>query len=330
MTDEVQQGSVESWEIAKNYSSLLGALPSSFTSAVRSLLHDSARTEGQQGNGARFQSQRLFRAPNLGATLFFGCRALRPERFPRGTTPSPLTLTALFTSAELAAFIATVYLFRRARKLCPQDAWAPLEQAGQLQSNLGFIVGESMPSIGAGTGLLVGGIRYVAFATLHMHDQKGAREYQRYLKVRKLTYDPDYEFSRWGCTSAQIGASMLQSFGFGVAFANAYALAFSTYPPLLDESDEEVYRLAIAQLWISTLHTTRTEPQMTHRGQYYPTKEAHAALVRKAEAMCSDEPRFLWLMKGKEDLSEPLAPSSDTEAPHTDDLDGHDDGDLPE
>lgn len=313
MSDESDVDPNEAWDTAKKYAALLGAVPSSFSTLIRSLIGDEDKNNGQLSSSTCSAAVRLFSGPSSRAALYFASRLYRPTAFQSDTAFKVKDLVLLYRPIDLAGLVGCLYLFRRARKRCPDDEWGELAQGMKLGVDLGFLVGTAIPNIGAALGALRGGVRSAAIATFHIHDQKGAKEYRRHLASKNLEFDQDWEVSRWGCSSAQVSSVMVQSLGFGVTFSNALYMSLTlSEAPLasgpLSGCDLLAYRFAITQLWAKAVYETGSEPTIVHRGEFYPVRTALEELVAQVSKIKSGAAEENWLSRGKDDLTAQNAP----------------------
>lgn len=295
----------ESWELARNYSGLLGSVPSPFATTIRMLLLDEKRSAGIMSPVSRFLIVRLLKGPSIKAAVYFSALTFHEERITTLPYVPAEALVALYRPLDLAVVTGMVYLYRRVRKICDKDEFVHINNALERSIEVGGHLGIAIPTIGFAHGLVSGGIQQLALGTFLHHDKKGYVEYRRHLKSKGFTYDESFELARWGCTSAQVGAVLLQALGFGVGLANA----FGGQKASEDAPDEkEAYIFKIAGLWCETLIKTGAPPNIVHKGEFYPAQESLKKLLDKVTVVRNQGSRHSWLSKGKKDVSRTATP----------------------
>src|SRR5690606_3282047 len=106
----VEINTAKSWENALSYSALIGAIPSSFTSTIRSLIVDHLRNNGSLSASSLYQVSRLLRGPSTSAMLYYAAKTFREEELQRLDKIHTKALIKLFGPFDLAAIIAVIYL----------------------------------------------------------------------------------------------------------------------------------------------------------------------------------------------------------------------------
>ena len=308
MSEMTETETPESWEVAINYSALLGTPPSSFSSAIRSLLLDEERNKGQLSPGVRAAVLRLMNSPSMRVSVHFAALELFPQKFAGQSELRSEALIAPFRPFELATLLGLVYLFRRARKLADPEEWA-LVQSGMVRAvELGALVGIAIPKIGFATGMFAGGLHTLALITFHLHDRKGFKEYRRHLKSKALFFDGNYEMQRWGCTSPQVGGLLIQNLGFGMTLARAFAhslihrSSMASGGARASEVTDSHRGFLVAFDWIDSLAKTGQPAETVHDARYYPLQAAREQLLSSVQQLTTGAARVSWLAATKEDL----------------------------
>lgn len=286
---------LEAWQNAQGYAGLFGDIPATFSSVVRSLKVDS--DSGKLSDGSLYLTQRLLRSKAVLSPFYYGVLEFaKYSKIEVGPVPS---LISKIKPIDLSALLATIYLYRRALKVCPQDEWQYISPHLTVEGDLGGRIGYSMPAIGFQTGILTGVLKWFALGSFLLHDKKGFVEYRRLLKQRGNELDFQWEKSRWGCTSSQVAAVFLQSFGFGVDAVSSLVTGLSDAPGEAALKDKGIYRVHITSVWIKSLRTTCSVPDISHRGEFYPDAKDLEQMIQDAQRL-KDQGSSKWLDQDKE------------------------------
>lgn len=301
----------ESWEVARNYASLIGTIPSSFSATVRTLVSDGDKGNETYSAGGRSLALRLLRSPSLFAAVSAAARDFRPGQC--GESPTPKDLIAVFKPSELAVLIAFLYVFRRARKVAPADEWQFLFPLLHRRADLGLAVGSAITTVGVPCALIVGAAQSIAASTLQAHDKAGYKDYRRFLKSKAIDFDGEFELGRWGCTTAQIGATIFQNSGFGVTVADAFVQV--AHGSSLASRDNETQilrtRFTVAKDWIDSLSEEPKHPDHVHDARYYPLKAAAELVLKQAAQLHRSGVISNWLDLSKDEGAEDMEESSE-------------------
>lgn len=293
----------ESWEYSRNYASLLGEIPNSFGSTVRSLVSDHEKNAGALSAGTRFLAARLIRSQSLKASFYYAAQTFKPDVIAQKDSISDKDLVDIFTPYEIACLLGTIYLYKKAKKLCDPGEFAFIAPALIKEIDIAGAVGAAISGIGLGNGLLSCGMRYIACMTFLKHNTKHFQEFRRLLKNQKTIFSLKHESEYFGCTVPQIASIFLQTLGFGIEFANRYAMDFSN-PELLTKTVPTSSPFKVTQLWIRSLTDKAAVPDVIHDTKYYPKNaEATNRLIEIAKA----EPTG-WLDKNSDDINPEKTP----------------------
>ncbi|WKZ56761.1 MAG: hypothetical protein QY326_08505 [Bdellovibrionota bacterium] len=301
MAERVDVSNPEGWEVARNYVGLLGPIPSSFSSTIRTLVSDGEKLNESYSPKSKSLALRLARSPSLIGSLERVAREFRPSE-----TPSDFTvqaLPAIFKPSELAMLIAFIYLYRKAKKISDQDEWQYINAPLVRRAELALAVGVAIPSVGISPSLMVAGAELIGMATIHAHDKPGFKDYRRFLKSKGEVTDGAYELGRWGCTSSQIGGIVFQTAGFGIATAEAFV--HSMHEADITARDEATHkarqRFLVAKDWIQSLDQSGKVPDRVHDARYYPLKDAQEQLLRQAAKVQKSGEICGWLSLAKDE-----------------------------
>lgn len=299
----------ESWEIARNYSGLLGVVPSSFSSVIRSLMNDEVRNKGELQHGTRFLVERLAKSRSIKACLYFGALTFHADKVEGKAKITDRELVDLYRPAELAGIIGIAYLFRRARKLCDPGQFSSITNHFQMTVDVGTHIGYAIPAISPIVGFLAGGMPYLGLSPFLFYDRKGFIEYAKHLRTKQMLFDYEYELQRWSCTSAQIGSVMMQALGLSVPMAHAYATGVTVKSAKVLDEVPDAYRFSLVAIWINAMMDTLAEPEMVHNAQYYPTQAALARLIENVKEVRDSGSVHCWMIRGSHDVSPESTPA---------------------
>lgn len=299
----------EAWGRAGRIAALYGSVPAQLTSVIRLLLADHREGRKDWSPTSLSAATRLFRGPSLCAALYYSSQSFRSEQLDSLERVGAEDLVKLYTPIDLVSIIAMVFMYRRARRVCPKDEFGGLSDEIVIHSEMGFHVGDAIPEIGAALGMLRASIRAFAFAALATQNIKLYKGYRRNLRTDDREFDAALETQEWGCTSAEISAVLLQTLGLGVPLPHSIDRSLAHPIGVLNENDLEEYRASLAALWVDSLVKTGDEPKIRHRGEFYPFQDAKGKLMQAASKLRTRSPDESWLMRGKADISAELTPA---------------------
>ena len=308
MTEELSRNLGDEWQTAKKYSGLYGNMPGAFTTLIRSLGNDYEKSSKEFSAASRFQLLRILKSDSFKSPFYFALKTFKPAQLDSLQSHNPSNLITLLTPIETAAILATLYLYRRARKLCDQAEWRFLTEGIHMRAEVSGLVGSAIPAIGLSVGLLAECRPILSWAAFLLNDLKGFQEYRRGLKLKKNRRDFEFELRRWGCVHLQVGAHLLLGMGLGGSFVSD--LMFGLEADELGQAgpNKIVYATKLVTLWTDALLQTGREPQMKHDAAFYPEKNPLAALIELARLVKNSESQFFWLEKNKHDIGPDKTP----------------------
>ena len=298
----------ESWEVALNYSGLLGVVPSSFSSVIRSLLVDQNKNRATLCPSTRFMIERLAKSRSIKAAMYYGALTFQPLRVEDEPYISERALVNLYQPAELAIIVGISYLYKRARKLCDPGQFTMITNRFQECADLGAYVGYAIPNISPFVAIITGAMPMLGLAPFLFYDRRGFIDYTRHLKHTKATLDLEYELKRWSCTSIQIAAVMMQALGLGVSTATAFSTGLTGHSGQLINETPEAIKYQTAQVWIKSLEEGGGEPQIVHKAEFYPSKQALNTLLTRVSELREKGSPYCWLLRGSYDISPEQTP----------------------
>lgn len=301
--------SAHSWEEARRIGSLIGDVPSSFSSVLRFIRQDADKGSTELGKYARFGLSRLLKSDSFVSPLFYAARVFCPDKVEDGSSLTRQKIGSLFTPKDLCVLIALSYLFRKIRAGCPAEEWVFIEELLNQHSFVGGMVGSAIPTIGLADGLLSGSIRMLSQAMFLGIDKVNYPKYRREMKRKGVLCDLETEQQIWQCTHAQIASILIQPFGFGIQASEQLlsGLSFGL------ENAQSLPKPVVAQrtlwLWIEALLKTGKQPDISHRVDLFPNKTDLDNLLASVTQFKSDPGQFVWISRGKADISPETTPS---------------------
>ena len=298
--------SAQIWKKAKATAETLGYVPASFSIAVRTLIQDQNEFNASLRPVTKYQVARLLKTPTFQAMIFYGTQDLSGGFIEGKDSLSVGSMMEHFEPYDLAAMIACFVYFRKAKKLLNDDQWELIKEPLTYDSQIGAHLGVAIPNLGVANGLIVGTMRQVGLAALIASNEKGYREYARYLKGEGKPYDFKKEEEIFGCSSDQVGVFTLSKMGFGVDVGQAFTVAYDVTRPLGTIKEDLQLKMRLCRFWIDALRAGEDHPGKQIPGEYYPVQAARDVLDEAVKGIFAG--KHSWLARGKEDVSEEKTP----------------------
>lgn len=270
----------------------MGEVPNSFVTTIRALVADEAKTPGQYGPASTFSASRLLKSPALSIPIGYASALFHPTRQPQNDR-----YTELYAPLDLAALLATLYTYRKARKRAAEELWKPFAPHVCNAIDIGGLVGLAIPQIGFAYGMLAGAFSFLSIAPFMIQDPRVYKAFKRKV-LGKKRYDMAVELKELGCTHAHVCSFLIPALGLGVDLAKTIMEGLLAEVGTAPAPNEERYRVYIARIWIESLMNTGNIPDITHKGGFYPLKADLTRLLERVEARASLTP---WLERGKDD-----------------------------
>ncbi|NLF24321.1 MAG: hypothetical protein GX589_01510, partial [Deltaproteobacteria bacterium] len=270
------------WEISRKYSGLYGSIPSSFGSLIRGLHIDQAKNQ-ELSFASKWQMNRLLRSDSMKAAYYFALRTYRKDMF-AGTKPLTIAnLAVALKPQDLAALLAVLYLFRRARHMLDPNEWKFTAPLIHTRADLGGQIGVMMENVGLGFGLLAGVMRYLGMLAFIVHDKSGFGEYRRKLKISNKAYDLRAERERWGCSHVQICSNLMVSIGLCSDTVESVRRGFEMKELNVNSARTKSYAVRVTELWIDSLILNLSPPKAPSSGFYDLSQEDLSNLLEEAK-----------------------------------------------
>ncbi len=303
MSQSNESMSAQSWEYTRGYAGVFGTPPAPFSTAIRALLNDESNGAGQPSGSTLYQLLRLVKSPSLFAPFYFAASNFEPTVISGNSRTPEAAILKSFSSFEIAALLAVIYLLRRAQVVCDAEELKYIEKDLIDEVNLSLAIGRAIPALGGGLSLLQAAAPLLGLAAFLRHDPAGFKEYRRTLKKSATRWDTDLEMQRWGCSRIQVGSVLAQSLGFGIRNANAIINGLTSLSQSSSEDEVDVSRdVKMAALWCDSIRATKKAPEVALAARYYPTNSALQAALETLDSLQRDSNQAAWLLKGKEDI----------------------------
>lgn len=315
MTNHVEMKSIDSearlgWQAADELLRPFGAVAANFSEAIRLLVHHYEAGSNRLPLSAENHIVRLLKNHTIKATYYYLTKEYRPEALTPGKLIDAREFFEAYNPFEHAVILAFCYLSRNLSRKTDKDDWAYVENPLYEALTTGGIIGQGIPEIGLGFGLLSRGLRYLAFAPFLRENRRGFKEYRMHLKGKDLAYDLAYEEQIFQTNNVQIAAIILERMGFHHTLALDYVAAATDNK---DHTPSEIYgvRFSLAEALINSYmengEILEKTPAWTGK-EMVISVETRGAIMSKLNRAMSAKDRNEWLNKGSTSISPQLTP----------------------
>jgi len=298
----------ESWEAARRYAALLGTVPASFQTTIRTLRSEHAAGSKSVTQASSFNVGRLVKSQSVKAALYFATRTYHAETIQSKPLLTDRDLINLYQPGDLAALFAVLYVYRKAQRVCSNEEWQFITKTLHDQTDLAAFIGAAIPRIGLSLGLIVGAMLPLGFAFIAKLKEKEYREYRRLLKSKGITADLGEEQQRFGCTAVQVASILVQATGFGIPYSDALTRGITTFDIYDKALEGDALAVKTLHVWVESMQASGAAPDLRHRGEFYPLKEVLDRLVSQVEKVRGNGSLFRWLDKNKDDIAPDKTP----------------------
>lgn len=289
MSSEIQPS--EEVERSQFLAAILGSIPATFSTNIRTLVSPSPKSEG----GGAFALRRMLKVRSVRSVVCNAARTLYWQEFGEEQEITDADIKRLFTRQDIAALVALMFLNKKVSSLTKANSWIELTREMLLRSEIGAQVGIAIPSIGAGVGMLCGGLRFFGMATLLIADEKEFIRYFRVLRKSDEWYSTSKEKEIWGTNHIGVSSAIMTNLGFGMPHSAAIRFGLEPSTGVNYEKEDDYYRWYIANVWLTTMLKTGEEPDIRHRGDYYPKGDAQGRLVEAVARARGSTSAINWL-----------------------------------
>ena len=315
MTQQSEMKTLESearlgWQAAEELLRPFGAVAANFSEAIRLLVHHYEAGSNRLPLSAENHIIRLLKNDTIKATYYFLTKQYRPEVLAPGKLIEAKEFFEAYTPFEHAVILAYCYLSRNLGRKTDKDDWAYVENPLYEALTTGGIIGQGVPEIGLGFGLLCRGLRYLAFAPFLRENRRGFKDYRIHLKSKDLAYDIPYEEQTFQTNNIQIAAIILERMGFNHALALEYVAA-ATHNK--EHTPSAVYGIplsmaeALIDSYMETGEILEKTPAWTGK-ELTLSVEIRGAIMGKLNRAMAAKDRNEWLSKGSASISAETTP----------------------
>ena len=305
----MSQDALNSWEIAMRYSGLVGAIPSSFTTTVRTLLAAHREDPKHLSKSATHVISRLLQSPTLTAAFYYYSMTFPGvRRMEEGHVSKSDLLRRFSGPLHLADTLVMTYLYKRVKRICPEDSFRLIARETHIACELGTRIGFSMPQLGPGCGAIAESVHTLARALYSIHDKKGYINYLTHLKKTGQSHDFEFQEQQWGCNQVQVASSLLRLFGYGIDLSTSFAEGAERMTPPDADDQIDSYLFHISSRWIRAIRATGEPPNLVHSGRYYPKDEDLEQLRTLVSELEGCDPSSYFFEKSKDDINPELTP----------------------
>jgi hypothetical protein len=315
MTGVTDDDSVrESWILAERSIGLIGPFSPLFSASIRAVRCASQILQTEDAEKIRaFAIDAAFRPINLSPTFkaalwHYAHEVGLASQMSSSPPTSVRDFLQKFAADEIISVMATTYLYRLLRKRCDADEWQRLLPKMQVHMQLGALMGERLPQVGRGYGMLIAASRFLGQAIMLQRGLKPFKELRRKMESRRILFDLKEEMSRFGFTHLQVASGLVSALGFGVGPRRALGVgcdlpfSHSIQSVLAEESEEALY-WRISLVCTESLQVTGLLPKL--RGLNIDAEVANE-IHSRTKVILSGGRGFRWFEKTKEEVPEEI------------------------
>lgn len=298
-TLENVEDSQTSWVRARQFANLLNPIPFTIYSAIQALWTNHVDNIALSSTAVWDESvlavRQVDRSAKLKTPIYFAAMSLHPEEFEKERDDDAAkALLQVLGPGLFAVLLGLIYIHRRCNKIVAHEEWAKLSEEYVVNMEIGYLTGITMPQLGDAAGMLVGGIRYAALASLLLWTPE---HYLRYRKTKRRALDLEYERSVWGCDHAQITACIVRALGFRKdVLDSTRAFRGDDREPL--DHDLEGWKTALQ--WIEKIKWAKKAPRLEDP-PLGSTQSGLADLVDDISEIMKEGSSFSWMSRSSRD-----------------------------
>ena len=290
--------------IARRYANLIGTMPATFSTAIKELMIDDNQALSALSERSEFQVGRVLRGPTALSLMYWASKTFCPEKMPSGWIYSSLQIARFYPPSTLAAILAYTYLVKRVKRIVNPDEWQFISEPLQKNLEICALLGWELPDVGSTYALIGGGMLSLAYACYSAHDHKGYAEYRRFLRMKKLLQNSEYEIKTWGCTSIEIASQIILQSGFGVPLAHLFAEGFRGPEPT-QNSPRAKNPFYMVRCWLQELtikNSSENENKSLNGENPEITNDFTSDLIEKITLIQRSGSLHNWLEKNAQDI----------------------------
>jgi hypothetical protein len=295
----------ESWSIARDTAKKMGYVPIAFAQAIRMLVTDHMKNNGELRSVTKYQISRLFRGASFKSTIYFASKELRQDYLAANSACSIGDIVNLYGPLDLAAFITCFFLNRQMKKI-GGSTWPLIAPHFARESSVGALVGVAIPKIGHGPGLLIAALRNVSHGLLSIDKPDLYKSYRSKIDADHKIFDEKVETEIWKTTSSQVTSIILTSLGFMSEFGEMIGTAVRSNTPVNKITNEKLRDFRLAHIWQETFLLGQEQPSEKLNTEFFP-KEIDRNQAKENIKKARDGGQA-WLDRGKSDLNAEQTP----------------------
>lgn len=304
------------WRVASDLLNPFGPTAANFGEAIRALSLAFERGQTSLNHGAESHVLRLLKNKTITATYFFFSKQFRPSVLEGKSYLSERDFFRAYTPFEHASILALCYLFKTLSRKIDKEEWEYVQTPLYEALAIGAGVGQQIPEVGLGIGLLQRGIRYLALAPLVRENKRAFKEYRHHLKTKDLAFDSSFEESMWQCSTVQIASILLERMGFPRALGLQYVASAAQDSTVQADTVYGVpIRIAesIIDSYMETQEVPTSLPSWVGK-QMNLSAETRGNLVAAFTKTLADKNLIEWLNKGGSSIDPASTPQLFTES----------------
>ena len=307
---QLDEGAKLGWKAASDLIKPFGPVAANFAEATRMLVGSHMRGETSASAAGQNHLLRLIKNDTLKATYYYFSKQFRPEILKEKKEISERDFISAYTAIDHAALLTFCYLFKNLSKKIEKEEWEYVQVPLYEALAIGGAVGQTIKEIGLGIGLLIRGVRYLAFAPFMRENRKGFKEYRQHLKANDIPFDTAFEERMWQCSSIQIGGLLLERMGFPRTVTLQFVAAAERSTTVESEPIFGApFRMAecLVDAYMEGHEIPTSTPSWVGRELQLPA-EVRGALLAALNKVFDDKNRIEWLNKTSENISPETTP----------------------
>lgn len=298
-----------SWDKAKKYAQDIGYIPIPFTTTIRLLITNQVQDGPKLKAVNRYQVARLLRSDSFRSIIYYATVASKSHEIEELEVISNGDLLRNFSCLDLAGLFGSAVLYRKARKVCPDDEWDNIRSFCNRRLEVGTYLGDALPNIGMGPFILTTLAPYVCLALFAKADAKKFKELRRVMSENDGKRVPEKEEELYGTNAVEVATLVLSALGYGRDISQGFNTGMAENLQFDHLSDMgKLFRLG--RLWLECTLKGEDQPVVKVPGEYYPLSVARERLNERLKRMGE----VLWLDREAADLSPEKTPKLFKEA----------------
>jgi hypothetical protein len=183
------------------------------------------------------------------------------------------------------------------KRIVPEGITKNLAKAPHNRAEIGFHLGREISELGSAAGMLLGGMRGLAFGLICAAKPQEYGKYRRHVDQMQIPFDVGYEIDEWGFSHPQVMALLTQRLGFGHLPAVAFFMGLS---PLFISPTKDLWasRFRTVALWIEELYSGASLSHRISLRGFTITEQDLQKLTESVMTNLKSKSNVLWLDGG--------------------------------